>query len=112
MAEIRPTIYSNELQKLIYPDNSFYKKSIGESGVADTTERVEKPVQGEIGKAEKVLPNHCLFLSRYRPDKTKYYDTTLIYCKPLLIDSQSELMVNYNKRASKQQRRHLRSIQK
>lgn len=103
MAEIRPTIYSNELQKLIYPDNSFYKKSIGESGVADTTERVEKPVQGEIGKAEEGAPKSLPLSIEVSTDKTKYYDTTLIYCKPLLIDSQSELMVNYNKRASKQQ---------
>ena len=36
-------------------------------------------------------------------DSTKKYNTTLIYCAPLLIDSQSELLVNYNKRQTKQE---------
>ena len=57
MAEIRTTLYSSELQKLIFPDNSFYKKSIGETGVADKTEQVEKPVQTKISKAKEGKPS-------------------------------------------------------
>lgn len=102
MAEIRPTLYSSELQKLIFPDNSFYKKSIGERGVADTTERVEKPVQAKISKAKEGTPKSLPLAVETSTDTTKYYNTTLIYCAPLLIDSQSEMLVNYNKRASKQ----------
>lgn len=102
MAEIRPTLYSSELQKQIFPDNSFYKKSIGESGVADTAERVEKPVQTAIGKAKEGKPNALPLSVEVSTDSTKYYNTTLLYCAPLLVDSQSELLVNYNKRATKQ----------
>ena len=94
MAEIRPTLYSSELQKLIFPDNSFYKKSIGERGVADTTERVEKPVQAKISKAKEGTPKSLPLAVETSTDTTKYYNTTLIYCAPLLIDSQSEMLVN------------------
>lgn len=102
MAEIRTTLYSNELQKQIFPDNSFYKKSIGETGVADNVEQVEKPVQTSISKAKEGAPNSLPLAVETTTDSKKYYKTTLIYCKPLLIDSQSEMMVNYNKRATKQ----------
>ena len=102
MAEIRPTLYSSELQRQIFPDNSFYKKSIGETGVADTTKEVEKPVQGKISKAKEGAPGSLPLSVETSTDETKSYKTTLIYCRPLLIDSQSELLVNYNKRQSKQ----------
>lgn len=101
MAEIRTTIYSRELQKLIFPDNSFYKKSIGEAGVADKTEQVEKPVQAPISKAKEGKPDSLPLSVETSTDSKKTYNTTLIYSKPLLIDSQSELLVNYNKRQSK-----------
>lgn len=103
MAEIRPTLYSRELQKQIFPDNSFYKKSVAETGVADTTETVEKPVQGKISKAKEGAPKSLPLSIEVATDGKKTYPTTLIYAQPLLIDSQSELMVNYNKRQSKQQ---------
>ena len=103
MAEIRTTLYSSELQKLIFPDNSFYKKSIGETGVADKTERVEKPVQTKISKAKEGKPNALPLSVEMSTDSKKMYDTTMIYCKPLVIDSQSELLVNYNKRQTKQE---------
>lgn len=102
MAEIRPTLYSRELQKQIFPKNEFYKKSVAETGVADTTETVEKPVQTKISKAKEGAPKSLPLSVEVSTDTKKTYQTTLIYCSPLLIDSQSELMVNYNKRATKQ----------
>ena len=95
MAEIRTTLYSSELQKLIFPDNSFYKKSIGETGVADKTEQVEKPVQTKISKAKEGKPSSLPLSVETSTDSTKKYNTTLIYCAPLL--------VNYNKRQTKQE---------
>lgn len=103
MAEIRTTLYSKELQKQIFPDNSFYKKSVAETGVADTTETVEKPVQVGIGKAQEGKPNSLPLQIETSTDTKKTYNTTLIYCKPLLIDSQSELLTNYSKRQTKQE---------
>ena len=103
MAELRKTLYSSELQKLLFPDNSFYKKSIGEAGVADDVVKVEKPVQSAISEAEEGgLPTLPLEVET-SIDSTKYYETTLIYCKPLLVDSQSQLLTNYNKRQTKQE---------
>lgn len=103
MAEIRTTLYSKELQKQIFPDNSFYKKSVAETGVADTTETVEKPVQTSIGKAKEGKPKSLPLEIEVSTDTKKTYNTTLIYCKPLLIDSQSELLTNYSKRQTKQE---------
>jgi len=102
MAEIRTTLYSTELQKQIFPDNSFYKKSIGETGVADNVEQIEKPVQLSIGKAKEGAPDSLPLSVKTSTDSKKTYKTTLLYCDPLLVDSQSELLVNYNKRATKQ----------
>lgn len=103
MAEIRTTIYSKELQKQLYPDNSFVKKSVVERGVDVNAKTVEKPVQGKINKAKEGEPA-SLPLNAYNATDSKHtYPTTLIYCEPMLIDSQSELMTNYNKRQSKQE---------
>ena len=76
MAEIRTTLYSSELQKLIFPDNSFYKKSIGETGVADKTEQVEKPVQTKISKAKEGKPSSLPLSVETSTDSTKKYNTT------------------------------------
>lgn len=103
MAEIRTTLYSKELQKHIFPDNSFYKKSVAETGVADTAETVEKPVQTRTSKAKEGAPKSLPLAVEVSSDTKKTYPLTLIYCSPLLIDSQSELMVNYNKRQTKQE---------
>ena len=103
MAEIRPTLYSSELQKMLYPDNSFMNRAVRERGVAPDVKTIEKPVQGSIKKAKEGEPS-MLPLQIYNPSDGKHsYDTTLLYCDPILIDSQSELLVNYNKRQSKQE---------
>lgn len=103
MAEIRPILYSKELQKQIFPDSSFYKKSKVETGVADNTEHVEKPVQSVIRKAKEGAPKKLPLEVQVSTDTKKLYPTTIIYCDPLVVDSQSELLTNYNKRQSKQE---------
>lgn len=103
MAEIRPILYSRELQKQIFPDSEFYKKSRGETGVADKTEQVVKPVQAAIRKAKEGAPNKLPLEIQTSTDTTSSYPVTLVYAEPLLIDSQSELLVNYNKRQAKQE---------
>ena len=59
MAEIRTTLYSKELQKQIFPDNDFYKKSVAETGVADTTETVESRCKPQSVKRRKANRNPC-----------------------------------------------------
>ena len=103
MAEIRPVLYSRELQKLIFPDNSFYKKSITEKGVADSVESVEKPVQGKIRKAKEGEPDSLPLKIQKADDSKKFYSVTKVYCEPLLITEQSEIMANYSKRQTKQE---------
>jgi hypothetical protein len=103
MAEIRPIVYSKELQKQIFPDNSFYKRSVSETGVADNAETVEKPVQTKIGKAKEGNPKKLPLEIQTTTDSKKTYPVTLLYCEPLLVDSQSEMLVNYNKRQTKQE---------
>lgn len=88
---------------MIFPDNSFYKKSMAETGVADTTETVEKPVQGVIGAAKEGKPNSLPLQIEVSDDTKKTYPVTLVYTPPLLIDSQSEMLVNYSKRQTKQE---------
>jgi hypothetical protein len=102
MAEISPIKYSSELQKQLFPDNSFYKKSISESGIADTTERVERPVQGDIGKGKSGVPNSLPLQVNVAKDDADYYSTDLVYAPPILVDTPGEFALNYNKRASKQ----------
>ena len=103
MAEIRPVQYSKEVQKLVFPDNSFHVHSVRESGIADTVTAVEKPVQGKIREAKTGEPE-SLPLKIYRPLDSKIsYETQLVYAEPLLVESPSEFALNYNKRALKQQ---------
>ncbi len=103
MAEISPIKYSKELQKEIFPDNSFYKKSVRETGIADTTERVERPVQGSIGKAKSGVPKTLPLQVNVAKDDSDYYSTDLVYAPPILVDTPGEFALNYNKRQAKQQ---------
>jgi len=102
MAEINVIKYSSELQKQLFPDNSFYKKSIGETGIADTTKTVERPIQGSIGKARsgeiKTLPLKV----KVALDDSDSYPTTLVYADPLAVNLPSEIALSYNKRQAKQ----------
>lgn len=101
MAEISPIKYSKELQTQIFPDNSFYKHSISESGIADTTETVERPYQGAIGKGKSGPPSLPLQV-RTAKDEKDSYSTVLVYADPIAVDLPDEFALNYNKRASKQ----------
>ncbi len=103
MAEIQPIKYSSELQKLVFPDNSFYKKSVQETGVADTVTAVERPVQKKIREAKEGEPKTLPLPVEVAEDGKDTYPVTQIYAEPLVITSQSELLTNYSKRQTKQQ---------
>lgn len=102
MAEINPIKYSSELQKQIFPDNSFYKKALQETGIADTTERVERPVQGSLKKAKSGIPTTLPLQVDVARDDSDYYSTDLVYAPPIVVDVPGEFALNYNKRAAKQ----------
>ena len=103
MAEIRPILYGKELQKQIFPDSSFYKRSIAETGVADNVETVEKPVQAKISKAKEGSPSTLPIQIETSTDGKKTYPVVQVYAAPLMIDRNSQLMTDYNKRQAKQQ---------
>lgn len=88
---------------MLYPDNSFMNRAVRERGVAPDVKTIEKPVQGKINKAKEGEPSVLPLTVSNPADSTRSYQTTLIYCEPILIDSQSELLVNYNKRQTKQE---------
>lgn len=102
MAEINPIKYSSELQKQLFPDNSFYKKALQENGIADTTERVERPIQGNLRKAKSGVPTTLPLQVDIARDDSDYYSTDLVYAPPIVVDFPGEFALNYNKRAAKQ----------
>lgn len=103
MAEISPIKYSSELQVVLFPDNSFYKKSVQETGIADTVETVERPYQGTIGKAKTGQPASLPLQVNIAEDGKDSYNTTLVYAPPIAVDLPGEFALNYNKRQAKQQ---------
>jgi hypothetical protein len=103
MAEISPIKYSSELQKLVFPDNSFYKKSVTETGVADTVTAVERPVQGSKRKAKKGEPTSLPLVINTSKDSKDSYPIDLVYAEPVAVDLPGEYALNYNKRQVKQQ---------
>lgn len=103
MAEISPIKYSSELQKILFPDNSFYKKSVQETGIADTVASVERPYQTSIGKAKVGQPASLPLQVNVSVDNKDSYNTTLVYAPPIAVDLPGEFALNYNKRQTKQQ---------
>lgn len=103
MAEISQVKYSKELQKIIFPDNSFYKHSIQETGIADTVETVERPYQGSIGKGKRGEPVNLPLSVKTAKDGKDSYSTQLVYADPIVVNLPGEFALNYSKRQTKQQ---------
>jgi len=97
MAEINPIKFSRELQKVLYPDNAFYKKSMTEGGIGADVTKVEIPIAGRISAAKSGDPILPLQVEE-RTDDVKEYPVEQIYVKPFLIRHENEIVINYNKR--------------
>jgi hypothetical protein len=102
MAEIQPIKYSKELQKQLFPDNSFYKHAVMESGIADSVKTVERPYQNSIGEATVGEVTKLPVTINTAVDGKDEYSTTLITAPPIVVDLPGEFALNYNKRQSKQ----------
>lgn len=87
---------------MLFPDNTFYKKSQAEKGVAADAIAVEKPQQRSIRKAKKGEPDQYPLKVEKADDGKNTYPVELVYAEPLLISRESEILVNYNKRQTKQ----------
>ncbi len=100
MAEIRPIKFSQELQKELFPDNAFYKKSISETGIGIDVETVQIPQAAAAGDVGIGVPGALPLTITERTDDIKSYPVQQLYMlEPKLITDENEIVVNYNKRA-------------
>lgn len=102
MTQISRTVYSKELQKQLFPDNSFYKKSISETGLAADAATFEIPNLGSVNEAKEDAPT-VLPLKVVKSTDSKVTGTMKeLYCDPVLITNEEEFVLNYSKRQAKQ----------
>jgi len=96
MAQINPIKFSKELQKQLFPDNSFYKKSRTETGIGASVETVEIPVSGDVGAAKSGNPTLPLAINT-RTDTKKSYPVEQLYTNPYLVTREEDIVLNYSK---------------
>ena len=102
MTQIQTIVYSRELQKQLFPDNSFYKKSVNESGLAATAKTFEIPNLSDIGEANETTRT-VLPLTVIKSDDDKVTGSMKeFYCNPILVEDEEEIVANYSKRQNKQ----------
>jgi hypothetical protein len=102
MTQISRTVYSKELQKQLFPDNSFYKKSISETGLAADAATFEIPNLSDINEAKEGEPTILPLKVVQSTDSKKTGTMTELYCDPILIRNEEEFVMNYSKRQAKQ----------
>ena len=97
MAQISPKKFSAELQKQLFPDNAFYKKSRTESGIGPNVETVDIPVAGDVSAAKSGQPSSLPLQVEVREDSYKSYSVEQLYHKPVLVTKEEQIVLNYNK---------------
>jgi hypothetical protein len=96
MAQISPIKFSKELQKQLFPDNSFFKKSRTETGIGADVESVEIPIAGDVGGALSGNPVLPVAITS-RTDTKKSYSVEQLYTKPYLVTREESIVLNYDK---------------
>lgn len=100
MSEVIKRLFSDDLQKVLYPDNSFYAGTQQDTAGIDVDE-VEIP-QDEDGEAEVVVnPTQLPLPISIEEDKKKSYGADLLVTKPTMVTYNNQLLVSYDKRAAK-----------
>lgn len=97
MAQISPKKFSTELQKQLFPDNSFYKKSRTETGIGPDVENVDIPVSGDVSAAKSGQPATLPLTVETRQDSIQSYPVEQLYHKPVLVNREEQIVLNYNK---------------
>lgn len=97
MAQISPIKFSRELQKELFPDNSFINQSRTEGGIGANVESVEIPVSGAIGAAKSGDPAVLPLQVEGREDTVRTYPVEQIYTDPQLVRREESIVLNYNK---------------
>ncbi len=93
------TVFRNDLEKVLFPDNTFYSRSVDDTAFVTNGKTVQYPVQGvnpnvEINRSTLPAP------ITKRTDDTNDYDLEEFTSDPTLISDTEELEINYNKRQS------------
>lgn len=96
MAQISPIKFSRELQKQLFPDNSFFKKSRTETGIGADVESVEIPIAGDVGAALSGNPVLPVAITS-RTDNVKSYTVEQLYTQPYLVTREESIVLNYDK---------------
>ena len=96
MAQISPIKFSKELQKELFPDNSFYKKSRVETGIGASVESVEIPIAGDVGAAKSGNPTLPVPITA-REDNKKSYSVEQLYTSPYVVTREEDIVLNYDK---------------
>lgn len=99
-SEVIRRLFSSDLQKLLFPDNSFYTGAqTDETGWQ--VDEVEIP-QDEDGEAPVVVnPKDLPLPIGIEEDKKKSYGVDLLVTKPNMVTWSNQLLVSYDKRAAK-----------
>lgn len=97
MTQISPRKFSSELQKQLFPDNAFYKKSRTEIGIGPNVETVEIPIAGNVAAAKSGQPSTLPLQIKAREDSVKTYAVEQLYTDPYLITREEDIVLNYNK---------------
>ena len=101
--EIRPIKFSQELQRELFPDNAFYKKSISETGIGIDVETVQIPQAAAAGDVGVGVPGTLPLTITERTDDIKSYSVQQLYMlEPQLVSDENEIVTNYNKRQDMQ----------
>jgi hypothetical protein len=97
MAEINVIKFSSDLQKQLFPENSFYKKSKVDSDIAIDATAVHLPIAGDVGEAHSGAPVSLPLQVQLKSDESKSYNVGLLYTDPVMITRESEIVTNYGK---------------
>jgi hypothetical protein len=100
MSEVVRRLFTSDLQKVLFPDNSFYAGAQSDTAGIDVDE-VEIP-QDEDGEAEVVVnPTQLPLPIGIEEDKKKTYGADLLVTLPTVVTYNNQLLVSYDKRAAK-----------
>lgn len=97
MADLKPQKYDRELQKNLFPDNAFYKKSRVDGGIAPSVETVNIPEAGAVPTAKIGVPTSLPLTITQRTDSSKSYSVRQLYTEPVLITDEEEILTDYAK---------------
>jgi len=110
MAEVRVTWFQRQLEKRLFPDNSFlkYSKNGGQPNVATVeipqATTSNRPVLGGVNSGYTTTANNLANASALTPiirvnDKLSYNNTIIRLPKPIIIETLQEAELSYNKAA-------------